>query len=138
MQNNLFFLSLFFFTFKFHFVTSYSFYIFNFYARGAIFLHAAKFVKMNKFFVSTIYLVLNSLQAKGNMGGTQSSTGDKQVEATGQVANSIIIQHQAHSIEIITILLAVTCAIKIIEFLFFVGGRFNGMLRRRYGAPDPA
>lgn len=69
------------------------------------------------------------------MGSSESKNTDvhKTVETQGQVNNNVVIDHAVDvtSDEII-ILLAIICAIKIIEFIYFLYSRHSKSIKKKY------
>ncbi len=71
------------------------------------------------------------------MGKTESKHESKAVDTNGAVNNNLVIQGempiQVHNMEIL-ILLYIMCALKVLEFLYFVYTKHSRKLKKRYNS----
>lgn len=67
------------------------------------------------------------------MGLFSSKSEDKTVESTGTVNNNVVIggQVDVFSIEIV-VLLGIICALKVIEFIYFIYNRYYRRMKKRF------
>lgn len=73
------------------------------------------------------------------MGSGESKTETKNVEASGLVNNSMVLNTSEEKYGVAyLVLLSILCGIKTLEFLIFLYIKYNATMKKKYTRGDPA